>query len=200
MFIHQIELLKKRLSGLNTRGKEYTELALENAPKFAELKAPIHKNPIREVIIQSTIYSIPIFGVAALNISSTLWQNLLFSISAAPPLVISFLNLARWSSWESLKDEVKARTFNFDRLLKHAANSSRMFKAAIVFSVMTTMFLTLVDTFIENGMNFALLFIIPLLFFSLYKGILTKVRTAYLLHLSEDITRFKGDYDGENEE
>lgn len=197
MFIHQIQILKKRLTGLNTVGQEYTEIALENAPSFAELNAPIYKNPIKEVIIQSILYSLPILSVAALNISSPVWKSLLFSITAAPPLIYGFLNLARWSSWESMKDEVKARTFNFDKLLRNAANSTRMFAFALCFGSVITTLLTMVYSYIENGMNFALLFILPFLFFSLYKGILTKVRTAYILHLSEDITRFKGDFDGE---
>ncbi|MFJ7890421.1 hypothetical protein ACIQYL_20375 [Lysinibacillus xylanilyticus] len=197
MYKYQIELLKERFNGLNSTGQEYAVLAIKNAPIFLNVPVPILKNRIRNTLFLMILLILPLLAVSFFQTESMVLKGFLFALTVTPSLIMCTLNLARWSTWESLKDEVNARTFNFEKLIANACDSRKILFISYIISTILTAILSTIMVLFEQDITLALMFIVPYLAFCLYKGTLTKIRTTYLLHVSSDIARFKGDFNGQ---
>lgn len=192
MYNYQIELLQERLSGLNSIGQEYAMLAVNDAPTLLSVPIQVLKNRLINNFLLMILLTLPLVAASLIESELMFLRGFLFAVTASPALIICTLNLASWASWESLKDEVNARTFDFEKLLKNASNSRKMYILALLISATLTFILGIIIVQFNQGFTLALIFVVPYLAFCLYKGTLTRIRTTYLLHVSSDIAKFKG--------
>ena len=192
MYNYQIEILKERLSDLNSIGQEYAMLAVNDAPTLLNVPIQVLKNKLINNFLIMILLTLPLLAASLIDFEFMFLRGFIFGATASPALIICTLNLASWASWESLKDEINGRTFNFEKLLKNACNSRKMYMIALLISATLTFILSIIIVQLNQGLTLALIFIVPYLAFCLYKGTLTKIRTTYLLHVSSDIAKFKG--------
>ena len=194
MYLYQMNILHYRLNHINKAGKVYLKKTVQQAPSLLSFHTSISKHPFTKVTLNSLALALPTVIIGTLNLTNDRLVNLLlYSLTFAPMLFISVLNLTRWSNWANLKEQVLQENIDWRTIKKNHYLSSR---ALITSAFVTTicLFLSSITMFyFENGLSIVSAFTIFSLLITQYLGADAHFKTRYLVMMSEDIGKFIGD-------
>lgn len=197
MLVHQVDFLMHRLRGLNNKGYRYCEIAVKEAPSYKDVIGKTTNLLLISFCTSSVLYGIlPAAIFLSLTFSSDWIESLFFTMCIIPLLSLTFFHLAKWGAWLSFVEEVNTQSYRFRKIKKAAANSRNSFLLNGLITCISATVCMLVHQLVENGEVYILVALLSAYIICSYLSGLASIRTAFMIMASEDICRYKEDYEG----
>jgi hypothetical protein len=196
MLTHQVDYLMHRLRGLNNKGYQYCEETIKQAPSYKEVRGRATLHLFISFSVSALYVILPFAIFFSIGFNSALIESSAFALCLIPSLVLTFYNLAKWSGWLSFVEEVNTQSYRFRRVKKAAANSRHSSFLIGIMTVISSFTSMQVHLLVNNGEVYVMAALLPAIVICSYLGGLATIRTAFMCIVSEDISRFKGEYEG----